>query len=100
LYLLSRLIGGLPVLGLGKSLAKILAASAAMGAVAWALAKATGFAEGTGSFVKDVLAAGITAGIAGLVFAALAYVLKCEEMTMFIGLVKDKFRSLAKKVRQ
>ena len=100
LYLLSRFIGGLPVVGLGKSLAKILVASAAMGAVAWTLSRATGFATGTGSFLTDVLAAGVTVGIAGLVFAVLAYVLKCEEMTMFIGLVKDKFRSLAKKVRQ
>ena len=72
LYLLSRFIGGLPVQGLVKSLAKILAASAAMGAVALALSNATGFADGTGGFVTDVIAAGVTAGVAGLVFAALA----------------------------
>lgn len=100
LYLLSRLMGGLPVAGLGKSLAKILAASAAMGAVAFFVSNVTGFAAGTGSFFRDVLAAGVTVGVAGLTFAVLAYVLKCEEMTMFIGLAKDKIRSLAKKVRQ
>lgn len=100
LYLLSRFIGGLPVQGLAKSLAKILAASAAMGAAALVLSNATGFAHGTSSFLTDVLAAGITVGVAGLVFAALAFVLKCEEMTMFVGLAKDKLGSLAKKVRQ
>ncbi|MGE5579571.1 MAG: murein biosynthesis integral membrane protein MurJ [Bacillota bacterium] len=100
LYLLSRLLGGLPVAGLAKSLAKILAASAAMGGVAFFLSNATGFATGTGSFFRDVVAAGVTVGAAGLTFAVLAYLLKCEEMTMFIGLAKDKFRSLAKKVRQ
>lgn len=100
LYLLSRFIGGLPVASLGKSLAKIAAASGAMGLAAFGMAKVTGFASGTGSFPSDVIAAGLTVGVAGAVFVVLAFVLRCEEMTMFLGLVKDKFGSLSKKVRQ
>ena len=100
LYLLSRFIGELPVAALGKSLVKIVAASAAMGLTALGLARVTGFAAGTGSFFRDVVAAGITVGAAGAVFASVAFILKCEEITMFVGLAKDKFGSLAKKVRQ
>ncbi len=100
LYLLSRFVGELPLKTLGKSLVKILAASAAMAIIANEVSRQTGFLAGTGSFLGDAVAGGLAvlAGVA--VFAAVAFLLKCEEATMFVGLAKDKLSSLAKKAGQ
>jgi len=100
LYVLSRFLGNLPVKTLSVSLAKILGASLAMGVSAFLLAGVTGFSSGAGGFVRNILSGAVTIGGAGTVYLALALALRCEEMTMFIGLAKDKLGSLSKKVRQ
>jgi putative peptidoglycan lipid II flippase len=99
IYVLSRFIGGFPTRSLALSLGKILAASLPMGASAYALARLTGFAAGGAGLIQSALAGGVTIGGAVAVFLVLALILKCEEMTLFMGLAKDKLGSLTKKLR-
>jgi putative peptidoglycan lipid II flippase len=99
LYVLSRYLGGLPMRTLSVSMAKILGASLAMGAAVFLLGRVTGFSAGAGSFVANVLAGMLTIGGGVAVYLVLALVLRCEELTMFLGLAKDKIGSLSKKVR-
>lgn len=100
LYILSRFLGGLRVKALSLSLAKTLGASIPMGVTALVLARVTGFAQSTGGLARNALSAAVTVGGAAAVYFVLAFVLKCEEMTLLVGLAKDKLSSLSKKVRK
>ena len=98
-YALNRFAGGLRPQALGRSLAKMAAASAGMAIVAYGLSRATGFTSGGGSFTADLFLAALTVGGAGAVYLGLAWALKCEELSMFVGLAKDRLGRLSKKVR-
>lgn len=100
LYVLSRFVGGFPSKSLLLSLGKIAAASAPTAAFAYWLSRLTGFDSGAGSFLGNVVAGGITIGGAAAAYLVLAVILRCEEMTMFLGLAKDRLGLLAKKVRE
>lgn len=100
LYVLSRFVGGLPNRSLLISLGKIAAASVPAAAVAFGLSRLTGFESGAGSFVTNVAGAAVTIGGAGLAYLVSAILLRCEEMTVVMGLAKDRFGSLSKKVRE
>ena len=79
------------------SIARITAASGAMGLFAWVASVYSGFGSGFGSFHQDALAGVIIIGLSVLVYLVTAYLLKCEELTMFIGLAKEKLVLLRKR---
>ncbi len=87
LYALNRM-SSLPLRSLLRSLTKILLASGTMGAVALLLSQATGFHKEAASLMRDAANAGIVIGGAGLSYLILATVLKCEEMSALVGLLR------------
>jgi putative peptidoglycan lipid II flippase len=87
LHALNRM-SRLPLRSLFRSLTKILLASGTMGVVALALSRATGFHRAAESILRDAVSAGIVIGGAGLSYLLLAAVLKCEELSAFLGLLK------------
>lgn len=89
LYALNRL-SKLPLKSFAISLGKILVSSAVMAGVALALSSFLGFEEGAGSLLRDVITAGIVVGGAFLTYALVAALLRCEEMSSFIGMVKRR----------
>jgi len=89
-YLFSRFIFRLSFRSLGVSAAKIAAASSAMGLWVWLLARITGFYRGYGRLAKDIGMGLLVAGSAVLVYLLAAWILKCEEMVLFIELVREK----------
>jgi len=77
---LSRRLGGLDGKRVFLSLAKIVAASAVMGAATWATAWACGKYVGTTTFLEQFLQVTAALIVAGAVYLGMAVLLKSEEM--------------------
>ena len=89
---LRRRLGGMSGLHIIPSLARTLLAALAMGAVVWGLARVCSSALGTASKMSQLLQVGgsIVGGMA--VFAALAWLMKMEEMQIVMDIFGRRLR--------
>ncbi len=90
LYLLKRMLSGLPLRLLAVSVLKVVLASAVMGASALFVSRYAGFTAGTGSLLRDALAGGVAIAAAGVTYLVASVLLRCEETKMVFGLVKSR----------
>lgn len=89
---LRRRLGDMSGLHILPSLSRITLAALAMGAAVWGVARVCDAALGTASKMAQLVQVGgsIAAGIA--VFAALAWLMKMEELHIFLGIFGSRFR--------
>ena len=88
-----RRTGGLATRNLALSMAKIFAASAVMGAAAWATLRfAAGSASGFGRLADQLVTGLLPIAIAGAVYFAAAHALRIEEARTIVGAILRRFR--------
>lgn len=90
IYVFHRFVARLSLRSLASSSLRILLASLLMGFSAWCLGQLTGFYQEQMSFARDALTAFTVILAAGIIYLLAAWFLKCEEMTMFVNMVKEK----------
>lgn len=87
-WLLGKRVDGLVTDRLWQAGLKVLTASLAMGAAAWFTARLTQFGHPGRPFVQDAVSGIIVIGIALLVYAGAAFLLKCDEMSFVLKRTK------------
>lgn len=97
LYVFHRHISKVPFKTLFHSLSKILASSGIMGAFTWFLADVVGFFEGYGSFRHELVAGFIVIVGSVFVFVVASLLLRCEEITLLLNLVRERIGRKKKK---
>jgi putative peptidoglycan lipid II flippase len=88
LWLLNRRMGGLHGHGLLRLLAKVIIASAAMGAVTWLVAETLSQALLPGGLVNEMIVIGVAAVIGFIVYVSLMALMRADSGGLVRGLLK------------
>jgi putative peptidoglycan lipid II flippase len=90
LWLLNRRMGGLHGHGMLRLLAKVLIASAGMGAVTWLVAETLGRSLTSGGLMDELLTVGSAAAIGFTVYVVLMALLRADSGALAAGLFKRR----------